>query len=247
MRLRVLTWNLFHGRSVPPADDDLLEQFRAALHRWEWDVALLQEVPPWWPQELSSTPGIYARSVLTSRNSILPLRRALAIRYPNVVKSQGGGCNAILVRDATITEHRALRLCRVPERRWLHAVRIEPGGMGGGGVWVGNLHASGLDWSARGECRRAGATLLEWAAGEPSLLGGDFNILWPSVPGFAHAAGNYVDHVLVAGMDASSVAEVPDRGRLSDHQPVVASIHTSEDACDVGIRRAGGVPEHPPA
>jgi endonuclease/exonuclease/phosphatase family metal-dependent hydrolase len=247
MRLRVLTWNLFHGRSVPPADHDLLAEFSAALHRWEWDVALLQEVPPWWPEALASSPGMYARSVLTSRNSLLPLRRALAIRYPNVLKSQGGGCNAILVRDATITEHRTLRLCRVPERRWLHAVRIEPDGMGGGGVWVGNLHASGLDWSARRECKRAGAALLEWAAGEPSLLGGDFNIMWPSVPGFTHAAGHYVDHVLVAGMDASSVAEMPDRGPLSDHRPVVASVHSSEDAGDVGIRRAGGVPGHPPA
>jgi endonuclease/exonuclease/phosphatase family metal-dependent hydrolase len=237
MRLRVLTWNLFHGRSVPPADDDLLKQFSAALRRWEWDVALLQEVPPWWPDALAVGPGVYARSVLTSRNALLPLRRALAIRYPNVVKSQGGGCNAILVRDATITEQRTLRLCRVPERRWLHAVRIEPAGVGGGAVWVGNLHASGLDWSARRECKHAGAALLEWAAGEPSLLGGDFNILWPSVTGFTHAAGNYVDHVLVAGMDASCVAEVPDRGRLSDHVPVVASVYTREDAADVGLQQ----------
>jgi endonuclease/exonuclease/phosphatase family metal-dependent hydrolase len=144
------------------------------------------------------------------------------------MKSQGGGCNAILVRDATIIEHRALRLCRVPERRWLHAVRIEPAGVGGGAVWVGNLHASGLDWSARRECRRAGAALLEWAAGEPSLLGGDFNILWPSVPGFTHAAGNYVDHVLVAGMDASSAAEALERGHLSDHVPVAVTVETAE-------------------
>jgi endonuclease/exonuclease/phosphatase family metal-dependent hydrolase len=228
MRFRVLTWNLFHGRSVPPADHDLLQQFSAALHRWEWDVALLQEVPPWWPEALASSPGMYARSVLTSRNAIMPLRRALAIRHPNVMKSQGGGCNAILVRDATITEHRALRLCRVPERRWLHAVRIEPAGIGGGAVWVGNLHASGLDWSARRECRRAGTALLEWAADEPSLLGGDFNILWPSVPGFMHAAGNYVDHVLTAGMRASGVTSTPDRGALSDHVPVAVTLEPDQ-------------------
>jgi endonuclease/exonuclease/phosphatase family metal-dependent hydrolase len=229
MRLRVLTWNLFHGRAVPPADHDLLAQFSAALHRWEWDVALLQEVPPWWPEALASSPGMYARSVLTSRNSIPPLRRALAIRYPNLVKSQGGGCNAILVRDATITEHRTLRLCRVPERRRMHAVRIEPAaGLGGGAAWVGNLHASGLDWSARRECGRAGGVLLEWAAGEPSLLGGDFNILWPSVPGFTHAAGNYVDHVLAAGMHTSGVTSTPDRGALSDHVPVAVTLEPDQ-------------------
>ena len=49
MQLRVLTWNLMHGRSVPPAGRDLRAEFTAALAGWEWDVALLQEVPPWWP------------------------------------------------------------------------------------------------------------------------------------------------------------------------------------------------------
>ena len=48
----VLTWNLFHGRAVPPAGRDLLGDFAAALAGWDWDVALLQEVPPWWPPEL---------------------------------------------------------------------------------------------------------------------------------------------------------------------------------------------------
>ena len=48
----VLTWNLFHGRSVPDAPRELLADFAARLAGWEWDVALLQEVPPWWPPEL---------------------------------------------------------------------------------------------------------------------------------------------------------------------------------------------------
>jgi hypothetical protein len=37
----VLSWNLFHGRSLPPAHHDLLGQFAARLAEWEWDVALL--------------------------------------------------------------------------------------------------------------------------------------------------------------------------------------------------------------
>ena len=28
-------------------------EFAAALAGWEWDVALLQEVPPWWPPALA--------------------------------------------------------------------------------------------------------------------------------------------------------------------------------------------------
>ena len=50
--MRVLTWNLLHGRAVPPAGRDLFDEFADALAGWEWDVALLQEVPPWWPAEL---------------------------------------------------------------------------------------------------------------------------------------------------------------------------------------------------
>src|SRR5215208_4585033 len=48
----VLTWNLFHGRSVPDAPREQLADFAARLAGWEWDVALLQEVPPWWPPTL---------------------------------------------------------------------------------------------------------------------------------------------------------------------------------------------------
>ena len=76
MPLRVLTWNLLHGRSVPPAGRELFDEFCAALAGWEWDVALLQEVPPWWPPALGARLGADQRSVLTSRNALLPVRRA---------------------------------------------------------------------------------------------------------------------------------------------------------------------------
>ena len=42
------------------------------------------------------------RSVLTSRNLGLPLRRAIASRNPDLLKSNGGGANAILVRGEPI-------------------------------------------------------------------------------------------------------------------------------------------------
>ncbi len=57
VQLRVLTWNLMHGRSVPSARRDLLDEFGAALHGWEWDVALLQEVPPWWTAAAGQAPA----------------------------------------------------------------------------------------------------------------------------------------------------------------------------------------------
>ena len=52
--LLVLTWNLYHGRAVPPAGRLLLlDEYGAPPSRAaDWDVALLQEVPPWWPPEL---------------------------------------------------------------------------------------------------------------------------------------------------------------------------------------------------
>src|SRR5918998_2792186 len=131
--MRVLTWNLFHGRALPPAGRDLQPQFAAALAGWDWDVALLQEVPPWWPPALARACGAQQRTALTSRNFLLPLRRAIATRWPDVIKSNGGGANAILVRGGAITAHRKLRLRWLPERRVVHGVRLADG------TWAANL------------------------------------------------------------------------------------------------------------
>ena len=76
MRLRVLTWNLMHGRAQPPAGRDLRREFTAALAGWKWDVALLQEVPPWWPARLGAELEAEYRYVLTSRNGLLEIGRA---------------------------------------------------------------------------------------------------------------------------------------------------------------------------
>ncbi|MBA2515967.1 MAG: hypothetical protein H0V22_01395, partial [Solirubrobacterales bacterium] len=81
--VRVLTWNLFHGRAQPPAGRPLLAEFSRALAQWEWDVALLQEVPPWCPPLLPRAPRPSEhRADLTSPNGCLPLRRAIARRKP---------------------------------------------------------------------------------------------------------------------------------------------------------------------
>src|SRR5947208_3481338 len=97
----------FRHRLEPPSDPARL----GALAGWEWDVALLQETPPWWPEILAATLGCEYRLVLTSRNGLLSLRRAIAVRRPDLMKSNGGGCNAILARRDRIVAHRVLRLC----------------------------------------------------------------------------------------------------------------------------------------
>jgi endonuclease/exonuclease/phosphatase family metal-dependent hydrolase len=209
--MRALTWNLLHGRSVPPAGRDLFDEFADALAGWEWDVALLQEVPPWWPPALGARLQVDQRLVLTSRNALLPLRRAVARRWPDLIKSNGGGANAILVRGDTVAEHRWRRLCLWPERRWVHAVRLR-----GAGTWVANLHGGGPIRDAR----RAAAAALGWAGEVPVVLGGDFNIRQLSLDGFAYAGGHDVDLIFARGFQAGAT-EVLDRGPLSDHAPVV--------------------------
>lgn len=209
--VKCLTWNLKHGRSVPSSGRDLQNEFASLIAGWEWDVALLQEVPPWWPAPLARRAGAAERHVLTSRNALLPLRRAIARRRPDLIKSNGGGCNAILVRGQPIAEHRTRRLSLVPERRWVHAVRLDR-------AWVANLHTG----SSIEQVRLAAATAAAWASERPLILGGDFNLRSPALEGFTHAGGHGVDQLFVRGTAAAQgETEVLDRGRLSDHAPVL--------------------------
>jgi endonuclease/exonuclease/phosphatase family metal-dependent hydrolase len=217
--LCVLTWNLKHGRAVPSAGHDLFDEFAAALARWDWDVALLQEVPPWWPPLLGVRLGADWRLVLTSRNLGLRVRRALATRWPDAIRSSGGGCNAALVRGGrfTIASHRRRRLAWVPERRWLIGVQLT----GPSSPWAGNVHLTGGrgDAAVR-EAAAAAAAVVKWAGGAPVVLGGDFNLRSLSLSGFEAAASSGVDHVFARGLHVVGEPEVLDRGRLSDHAPV---------------------------
>jgi endonuclease/exonuclease/phosphatase family metal-dependent hydrolase len=217
--LRVLTWNLFHGRSVPDVRSTLEREFAATLAGWQWDVALLQECPPWWPDPLGRACGAHAYRALTSRNQLLFITRPLAEFRPDVIKSWGGGCNAILVRGAAATAHARRRLRLLPERRVMHAVRLASG------VWVGNVHAQAhrVDW-AQADLDESAAALLRWADGSPAILGGDLNTREPVVPGFAHAGGHVLDHVFVRGLEVVQPGHTLKRGTLSDHRPVLAEL-----------------------
>lgn len=121
MSLRVLTWNLLHGRDAPPdrslhtwrsrllrvsernethlqVNRDLLKEFTAVLSNAEWSIALLQECPRRWIGPLASGCGAEVHASLTSRNSLAPLRSLLARLNPDLVASAEGGSNLTLVR-----------------------------------------------------------------------------------------------------------------------------------------------------
>src|SRR5919204_5782030 len=117
--VRVLTWNIFHGRDHPPGGElytlrsrflkaternathaqvnrRLLDEFAEVLAGAEWSVCLLQEVPPPWGRALAQRCGADAQVVLTSRNQLAALRRALADWSPDLMQSWEGGSNATL-------------------------------------------------------------------------------------------------------------------------------------------------------
>lgn len=222
--MKVLTWNLFHGRSVPETKHPLLDEFTDKISGWDWDVALLQEVPPWWPAALAQAAGAHQRTVLTSRNALLPLRRWIAQRRPDLIKSNGGGANTILVRRDQIAAHASLRLRWRPERRMLHAVHLAATG-----IWVANVHATANPkLLARADMERCGTTLARWSGAAPALLGGDANVADPTVPGFTDAGGHRIDRFFTRG--ALAVATPPrtlERDGLSDHAPVLIEIRKS--------------------
>ena len=204
----VLSWNLFHGRSSPAAGRPLAAEFAAALAGWEWDVALLQEVPPWWPPALARAAGAQWSAQRTSRNGLLRARRAIAARNPDLLGANGGGANAILVRGPVL-DRRAVRLTWWPERRWAHGVLTARG-------WVVNLHATTAPkWRTQADVARA---VCAWPE-HPLVLGGDLNLVRAPDLGLVHAGSHHVDHVLVRGWQPRGSAEV-DAGTLSDHSPL---------------------------
>jgi endonuclease/exonuclease/phosphatase family metal-dependent hydrolase len=215
----VLTWNLFHGRSVPDTPRELLDEFAARLASWEWDVALLQEVPPWWPPRLGQACAASAHAAPTSRNWFLPLSRWAARRRPDIIKSWGGGANAMLVRGERVVEHRARTLRRWPERRVVHGVRLQRG------WWVCNLHAQAhSEARAQADVALAARSAIAWSGGAPVVLGGDLNTRVPVAPDFTPVAAHGVDHVLVRSLRAGGEMTTLARGQLSDHAPVLASV-----------------------
>jgi endonuclease/exonuclease/phosphatase family metal-dependent hydrolase len=196
--MRVLTWNLYHGRDFPPdpalftwpsrllktternathvqVNRPLLGEFARVLDGFDWDVALLQEAPPRWFRELCTRTRSHGALVRTSRNWCPPLQRLLAEWNPDLVASFEGGSNQILVRaPGRILERRALTLAHQPEQRRMQWIRVElPEAV----VCVANLHASaGLPERAAAEVVRAAEHAVAWSGDDSLVFGGDLNL-----------------------------------------------------------------------
>jgi len=267
LAIRALSWNLYHGRDFPPdptlhtwrsrllrktelggthaqVNRSLVSEFAGWLASREWDVALLQEAPPPWLRQLAHRAGASGALALTSRNFLPAVRARLADYNPDLLASNEGGSNQLLVRHpGRIAGLRRVTLTRLPERRRMLLARIETRY---GRVCVANVHATaGRPAAAAREVEVAAACALEWAGGEPLLLGGDLNLRPRREPGtFARLRERFslccptgpdsIDHLLARGL---SVIEPPRRLepeerelagpeglrlRLSDHAPVVA-------------------------
>jgi endonuclease/exonuclease/phosphatase family metal-dependent hydrolase len=263
--VRALTWNLFHGRDWPPdrglltwrsrilrttegsapyaqVNRELLDEFAGVLAALPWDIAFLQEVPPRWLRPLARATGAGGASVLTSRNWLAFARTALARWNPDLIASNEGGSNQLLVRPPwRIEEARRVTIARRPERRRMLMARLATGDAGTELV-VANLH--GPTQAAPDAVLAAADTAVAFAGPLPLIFGGDLNQRPRDEPaaferlrslhGLAPAtAPDSVDHLLARGLgvveaphplppDSREVREADGRAiRLSDH-PAVA-------------------------
>jgi endonuclease/exonuclease/phosphatase family metal-dependent hydrolase len=266
----VVAWNLFHGRDSPPdkslftlrsrllrrternathvqANRPLGDEFARVLDSAEWDIALLQEAPPRWRHALAERLGAESAIALTSRNSLPRLRTRLADWNPDLVASNDGGSNQLLVRRPWRIEGvREHTIARRPERRSMLFARLA--GPSGAELAVANLHGSEEDVRAGGaQVLDAAERAMEWAGALPLVFGGDLNLRPSRQPEvFEELARRFglgpptapdaIDHLLVRGLD---VVEAPRRApprareldagdgrvmRLSDHAYVAATV-----------------------
>jgi endonuclease/exonuclease/phosphatase family metal-dependent hydrolase len=221
--MRVMAWNLFHGRDHSPegsaehasVNRALRDEFAATLAREPWDLALLQEAPPHWLRPLAGAAGASAASVLTSRNFGAFVRRRLAAWNPDLIASGEGGSNQILARGGwRIAETRRLTLTLLPERRRMLWARLEHPDHGE--LTAATLHATAHDPAAAArDVERAARGACAWSAELPLVFGGDLNLRMTELPaafdrlrselGLEGArAGRAIDHLLVRGLSTVS-------------------------------------------
>jgi hypothetical protein len=268
-----ISWNLFHGRDFPPdptlrswrsrllrfdernathvqVNRDLTTEFATLLAASAWDVALLQECPPRFAGPLAKACGAEAHRVLTSRNSLGPLRGLLARQNPDLIASAEGGSNLTLVRVpgrlGGIAERREIAIHEgEPERRAMGFTRTASG------VCIANLHATNdIPKLATEDVLRAARAATEWAGRSPLIFGGDLNLRLAEDPGVferlrdefglaAPTAPQAIDHLLSRGLEVADppAAWAPERRelpldgralRLSDHAPVEARFAAAE-------------------
>jgi endonuclease/exonuclease/phosphatase family metal-dependent hydrolase len=234
------------GREHLLVNRDLSREFTAFLAAAEWDVALLQEVPPRWASRLARAAGAGGYRTLTSRNWMRPVTGPVARVRPHLAGSWEGGSNLILVRDrgpgSVVVKHSRATLRLRPERRVVSLVRLADG------LCVANFHASTGSRAGR-DVERAASAAAMWASESPLVLGGDFNLRPGRSREFDRLEKRHgltgptgpdsIDHLLVRGAGIEEPArawpagrrDVPDPGtglliRLSDHAPVTSLIES---------------------
>jgi endonuclease/exonuclease/phosphatase family metal-dependent hydrolase len=174
------------------------------------------------------------------------VRRRLADFNPDLIASNEGGSNQLLVRPpGRIREVRRLTLTRLPERRRMLYARLELDARRS--VCVANLHSTAhRPRVSSAEVEHAAEAAAAWAGDDPVVLGGDFNLTPRQAPevferlrerfGLAGpTSADAIDHLLARGLDpverpaplppGRREVSAPDgaRIRLSDHAPVLAA------------------------
>jgi endonuclease/exonuclease/phosphatase family metal-dependent hydrolase len=228
----VRSWNLFHGNTLPPGRRSRLEQMVRLATEDRPDVLCLQEVPLWALSRLPHWSGMSVRHVVTRRALLGAWLGGVITRLNNGFfrSALAGQANAILLAPGLdALAHRTLRIDEHRhEPRFCHAARLQ-------GLVVGNLHATN-DFRRpevpAAEITRAEAFVTGFAGALPCVLAGDFNLRaehMPELPGWS-AVGPGIDHVLVRGLSASTLAVWPVERRrqngevLSDHAPVEVTV-----------------------
>ncbi|HET6847665.1 MAG TPA: endonuclease/exonuclease/phosphatase family protein [Gaiellales bacterium] len=227
VRLLIRTWNIAHGRDVPPDRQHahvrrkLLGEMAALMVEDAPSVILLQEAPVWAGSLLREATGMgitlapaYGAHV-PFLHVPLPLAVGAAVgrALPDLVRTQvEGQANAVLygpdlllvsARRVQINRHQRFR----GEPRIAQLVRLRHRRTGREFV-LANLHAGTSD--NQQQLERAGWVLEQFARGAPMVLAGDLNATARS-PGMRSLSargwfedpeelGKRIDHILVRGM-----------------------------------------------
>ncbi len=210
----------------------------------------MQECPPRFAAPLAEACGAEAHRVLTSRNSLSPLRTFIARRNPDLIASGEGGSNLTLVRwqriGAGLWSGGSWRFTR--DRRSGRAMAFTRADLGEGtSLCIANLHATNdRPDLATADVLRAAEAATEWAGDSPLLFGGDLNLRPAEDPGAFEALRERfgldgpthpraIDHLLTRNLEIADAPspwpperrELPRdslRLRLSDHAPVAGSL-----------------------
>ena len=128
--MRVLTWNLFHGRAVPDAPRDAAGRVRRAARRLGRGTSrCCRRCRRGGRRRSARACGAQRAHRADLAQLAAAAARALAAeRRPDLIKSRGGGANAILVRGEAIADAPRAHAARAgPSGAWCTACALERG------------------------------------------------------------------------------------------------------------------------